>query len=101
MADTRKDSPPPAASITPEGKAANEAANLTPDPLLRDNGSSGYGVEDGTRHPGDRSHEGGDPRGDGDAQYGASPLRSARYEDDHDAEAGIRRHRGVQPGKSR
>ncbi len=127
MAETRNDSPEPAAiqggsrtpSITSEGKAMNrsldtedrvravpkapapETTDLTPDPLLKDDGGSGYGMEDGTRHPGDRSHKGGDPRTDGDAQYGASPLRSARYQDDHDAEAGIRHHRGVQPGRNR
>ena len=38
----------------------------------------------------DRPHEGGDPLADGDAQYGASPLRPARYEDIHDANADMK-----------
>ena len=39
--------------------------------------------------PADRKHEGGDPLLDGDAQYGASPLRTARYDENHEAEADI------------
>ena len=38
----------------------------------------------------DRPHQGGDPLVNGDAQYGASPLRPARYEDIHDANADIK-----------
>lgn len=37
-----------------------------------------------------RPHEGGDPLVDGDAQYGASPLRPARYEDIHNANADMK-----------
>ena len=52
--------------------------------------------------PADRPHEGGDPMFDGDAQYGASPIRAARYEEDHQANtdmaAGRRKsgHHGAQ-----
>lgn len=72
---------------------------LRPDPLLEQDGKSGYGRVDGTQHPGNRPHEGGDPRLDGDAQYGASPIREARYGEDHDVRSGVKRHPGVQPGR--
>jgi hypothetical protein len=42
----------------------------------------GFGTLEST-HPSDFPHKGGDPVLDGDAQYGASPLRSSRYDEDH------------------
>ena len=35
--------------------------------------------------PADRPHEGGDPALDDGAQYGASPIREARYDENHEA----------------
>ncbi len=125
MAETREHFQQPApvgedartASITPQGKAINQpleneararavpkapaaaGTDMTPDPSLEKNGKSGFGMVDGTQHPGDRQHEGGDPSSDGDAQYGASPLRDVRYREDHEVEAGERHHRGIQPGR--
>lgn len=106
------------ASITGEGKAINRnldnedrvravpkspsvdaSVDTRPDPALQKNGKSGFGMVDGASHPGDRPHQGGDAAMDGDAQYGASPLRDARYKDDHDEEAGRKHHQGVQPGR--
>ncbi len=77
----------------------NLAEPKGPDPLLKDDGKGAFGVADTSTRPGDRPHEGGDPRGDGDAQYGASPIREARYQEDHDVRDGKPHHRGVQPGK--
>ncbi len=70
-----------------------------PDPELKADVPGGYGIIDPSRMPDDFKHKDGDPLGDGKAQYGASPIREARYQDDHDAKAGKRHHRGVQPGK--
>lgn len=63
------------------GKAWHDAAKTTPD----DNQAGGSGVLVPDEFPADRPHEGGDPMLDGDAQYGASPIRAARYEEDHEA----------------
>jgi hypothetical protein len=43
----------------------------------------GFGTLSEATHPADLNHAGGDPMLDGDAQYGASPLRTARYDEDH------------------
>ena len=86
---------------TPAGKPASQPqeTSMTPDPLLRGDGKGGYGVVDGSARDEGRPHDGGDPRGDGDAQYGASPIRTARYQEDHDVRDGKKHHRTVQPGK--
>lgn len=95
-----------APSITPQGQAMNQSwsepervravskapgeQGLTSGADAPDDGPSqmgGYGMEPPHSHPGNRPHEGGDPALDGDAQYGASPLRSARYDENHDANA--------------
>lgn len=59
----------------------------------------GFGTLDESVHPSDFPHKGGDPMLDGDAQYGASPLRSARYDEDHRVNAKHARDGkiGVQP----
>jgi hypothetical protein len=49
----------------------------------------GYGMEPPASQPDNRPHEGGDPALDGDAQYGASPIRTARYDENHEANADI------------
>ncbi len=98
MADYMKTIDP--ARTVSKTAAPQEPRNPTlPDPLLEKNGKSGYGMVDGTQHPGDQEHEGGDPLGEGDAQYGASPIRRSRYGEDHDVQEGRRRHAKVQPGK--
>jgi len=95
-------------SITPEGQEMNrsitEVERVTavpkvpgaegtswssdaPEPGPRQTG--GYGMLPPNALPDNRAHEGGDPGLDGDAQYGASPLRSARYDENHEAIADI------------
>lgn len=121
----RVDSPEPAvfrrgnddAALTSEGETAKQPLDIRdrmaavpktqtdnlvdtqPDPLLKDNEDGGYGVVAPAALPADHRHEGGDPMLDGNAQYGASPLRSARYKEDHEVLIGERHHRGVQPGR--
>jgi hypothetical protein len=95
-------------SITPEGEAVNrsitEAERATAVPItaseeghLQASGTSesgpsqvrGYGMESPASQPDNRPHEGGDPLLDGDAQYGASPIRTARYDENHESNAEI------------
>ncbi len=93
-------------SITPEGQALNqsisEAVRVTAVPKsvgadgqawqsdaadADGEEAGGYGVEGPDALPDSRAHEGGDPALDGDAQYGASPIRPARYDENHEANA--------------
>ncbi len=83
-----------------KGHDADTSLITKPDPELQADIPDGYGMIGPARKPGIRPHEGGDPRGDGNAQYGAAPVRDARYQDDHDVRSGKRQHRGVQPGKA-
>ena len=98
------------ASITPEGQAMNRSlgertrvtmvpkspgedgqkwsadASAKPD----DDHAGGFGMVPPEFYPAERPHEGGDPLLDGDAQYGASPIRPARYAENHQANQDIR-----------
>jgi hypothetical protein len=93
-------------SITPQGQALNqsksEADRVTAVPKsggadgqewqsdaadAGNNEAGGYGVEGPENLLGSRAHEGGDPTLDGDTQYGASPIRAARYDENHEANA--------------
>lgn len=92
---------PPGQAISPpimenEGVKALAKAPGTPGEVGRSDVSEprpGPVAGCGTQPPGDqpdhRVHEGGDPSMDGDAQYGASPIRSARYDENHEANADI------------
>lgn len=104
-----------AASITPQGAALNQAPDRQ-DRVPRSAGhtgqvwgqhalpsdpdqSGGYMHPDPAARPGDNNHHGGDPMTDGNSQYGASPIRTARYDDVHRVNEDIAKGR-YRSGKS-
>ncbi|WP_303831647.1 hypothetical protein [Asticcacaulis taihuensis] len=95
-------------SITPQGQAMNQSISepdrvkavskapgttgqewLSDAPHAGPSQEGGYGVTPPASTPDNRVHQGGEPALDGDAQYGASPLRTARYDENHEANADI------------